>query len=170
MLPNLSDYSRRCERQFRSKNEIIEVWDRPRDHSIVEFRNIFIVLAQMVRPFELVNWRLIPSSSFVSRRCVNLNLVNSFKTSHLITRLQKVREPDQLFECLSSGHPILPPSSFSSSYVKSVNCFKASLLIIPSHPLHLSLGCTWIVWTLLIWSSYLFIRRQLVRELDHFLE
>jgi len=35
---------RRCERKFSSKNEIIEVWDRPRDHSVVEFRNIFIIV------------------------------------------------------------------------------------------------------------------------------
>ena len=54
MLLNLSYYSRRCEKQFRSKNEIVEVWDRPRNDSVVEFRNIFIVLAGRVRQlFEL---------------------------------------------------------------------------------------------------------------------
>jgi hypothetical protein len=56
LLLNVGDYSRRCERQFRSKDEIIKVWERPRDHSVVEFRNIFIVLAHIVRQlFELVD-------------------------------------------------------------------------------------------------------------------
>ena len=62
-----------------------------------------------------------------------------FKTSHLILfiHLQNVRELGQLFEYSSSDHPI--PSSLSISrmyhimYVKSVNCFKMSHLII--HPL-----------------------------------
>jgi hypothetical protein len=49
LLLNLGDYSRRCERKFRSKDEIIKVRVRPRDHSVVEFRNIFVVLAQLVR-------------------------------------------------------------------------------------------------------------------------
>ena len=59
LLLNLGGFSRRCERQFRSKNEIIWVRDTPRDHSVVEFRNIFIVLAQRVcqlfELFELVD-------------------------------------------------------------------------------------------------------------------
>ena len=54
-------YSRRCERQFRSKNEIIEVQNKPTDLSVVEFRNIFIVLAQIVRQlFEPDDWSLEP--------------------------------------------------------------------------------------------------------------
>ena len=47
---NLGGYSRRCEKQFRSKNEIVKVWDwPPSDDSGVDFRNIFIVLARRVR-------------------------------------------------------------------------------------------------------------------------
>ena len=43
-------FSRRCERQFRSKNDIIKIWNAPsRDHSVVEFRNILIVLTERVR-------------------------------------------------------------------------------------------------------------------------
>ena len=41
-------FSRHCERQFRSKNEIIRVVAPSRD-SVVEFRNILIVLAERVR-------------------------------------------------------------------------------------------------------------------------
>ena len=62
----------------------------------------------------------------------------------------------------------------SREYVNLVNCFKISHLIIPSLPLHPSLGGTW-TWSIalrsLIWLSHpiLFIRLQLVRELIQFL-
>ena len=64
LLLNLSDYSWRCEKQFRTKNGIIKVWKSPRNTSVVEFRSIFIVLARRVRQlFELVAWwPLNPSS------------------------------------------------------------------------------------------------------------
>ena len=86
LLLNLADYSRRCERQFRSKNEIALVWDRPRDQSIMEFRNIFIVLAQKVR--------------------LKFNLLTENSHPILFVDLQKVRELGQVFEDLSSDHPI----------------------------------------------------------------
>ena len=51
---NLGDYSRRCEKQFCSINEIVKVRYIPRNDSVAEFQNIFIVLAQRVRQlFEL---------------------------------------------------------------------------------------------------------------------
>ena len=56
LLLNLGDYSRQCERQFRSMNEIKTVSERPKNHSVVDFRNIFIVLVQRVRQlFELID-------------------------------------------------------------------------------------------------------------------
>ena len=86
------DYSRRCERKFLSKNEIIEVPDRPR-HRVVEFRNIFIVLVRRVSQIILSSW---------------------LKTSHPIpsVRLQKVRELGQLFELIWSFHYIFIPLQF----------------------------------------------------------
>ena len=62
-------HCRRCERQFRSNNEIIKVQDWPKCCSVVEFRNIFIVLAQSSRPLPRV----------VDEVC---ELLNSFTTSH----------------------------------------------------------------------------------------
>ena len=80
MLLNLG-YSRRCEKQFRSRNEVVQISKRPRDHSVVDFRNILVLLlTQIVRQlFE--------------------SLVVA-KTSHLIIPsyyLQDVRELGQLF-------------------------------------------------------------------------
>ena len=49
MLLNPGDYSRRCEKQFRSRNDIVKVPERPRDYSVADFRNIFIVLTKIVR-------------------------------------------------------------------------------------------------------------------------
>ena len=59
-IPEFGGYSRRCEKQFRSKNEIITASHRPRDHSIVDFQNIFIVLVEQVR--QLFNLLTAPSS------------------------------------------------------------------------------------------------------------
>jgi len=48
---------RRCEKQFRSKYEIISSRDRPRNDSVVEFRNIFIVRKIGVRELgQLFGW------------------------------------------------------------------------------------------------------------------
>ena len=61
LILNLCDYSRRCERQFRSKDEIVKVRERPEDHSVEDFRNIFIVFAQIVRQlFEHSDWLKTP--------------------------------------------------------------------------------------------------------------
>lgn len=108
-----------------------------------------------------------------------VNLVNCLFTRHLIIPshlLQDVREfghyyclktpylilhrslertwTGQLFEYLSSDHPISSP--VSRKYVNLINHFITSQLIIPSYP---SPGCSWI-WSIvlipLIWSSYPF--------------
>ena len=104
--------------------------------------------------------------------------------------LQFVRELSQLFEYLSSDHPIPPfhpspgsmwtwsivwipviwssyPIVISRMYVNLVNCLNTSHLIL-SHPLHPSSGSMWtwsIVWIPVIWSSHLirFIFLQFVR-------
>ena len=86
---------------------MIEVRDRPRDYSIADFRNIFIVLAQRVR--QLFN-----------------NVLTEDPHPIFLTRLQKVRGLGQLFDYLSCDRSSF--SSASSPYVN--NCFKTSHLII----------------------------------------
>ena len=56
LLLNLGDYSRRCERNFCSNLGIIKVRYKPTHHSVVEFRNISLSIAKIVRQlFELAD-------------------------------------------------------------------------------------------------------------------
>ena len=86
----------------------------------------------------------------------------------LFTCLQIVRELGQLFEDLSSNHPILSSSPVPRMYVNLVKCLKTSYLIIHPSSFPVSrLYVNWsIVWRPLIWSSHpiLFTRLQRVRE------
>ena len=161
--------------KFRSKDEIIKVRDRPRGHSVVEFRNMFIVLAvlaQIVRQlFGLVEWRSLIASPYISFDWVNcletFNLIilpflffhfkvvcefgqlfeNYIWSTHsfLFIRLQDVRELGQLYEYISSDHPIPSRSSVSRTCVNLINCFEISHLIILS-----STFVSWSYWTWLI--------------------
>ena len=144
------NYSRRCERQFRSKDEIIEVKDIPTKDHTVGVWNIFTVFAQMVcQPFELIDRLKDPLLYYLI----------------LFIRHQEVRKLGQLFSDLSSDHPMPSSSSVSrryyincfkisfyhpipsalsvsSSCVNLVNCLKISHLIIPSHPVYPSSACS----------------------------
>ena len=158
-MPNLGDYSRRCERQFRSKNEIMEVWDRPRDLSVVEFRNIFVeVLAPMVR-HTCTCWLKTPSyhSFYPSPGCTCLvNFVNWLNLSHLINSSHPLhRSPD--------------PQSVRKLGLNTSNSMN------PSHPLHLSpepLAYANLVNCLNTLSSFpiLVFCLQIVRELGQMFE
>ena len=101
LLLNLGDYSRRCERNFCSNLGIIKVRYKPTHHSVVEFRNISLSIAKIVRQlFELADWRrLISSSSSVSSMYVNL--VNCLKASRLIIQYSAWKYQDSWWKIRS---------------------------------------------------------------------
>ena len=137
-----------------------------------------------------------PSSSSVSRMCVNL--VNSLKTSHLTPSSSSIsRAYVNLINLLKTSHLIIPSRALHLSPASKFGQFLiTSQLIIHSLLLHPFPESTWtcsIVWRPLIWSFLpllficlqqvrwfgqilktslisLFIPLQLVRELVNFLK
>ena len=153
---------------------------------------VLAVLAQIVRQlFGLVEWISLIASSSISFDWVNcletFNLIilpflffhfkavcefgQLFKNyiwsthSFLFILLQDVRELGQLYEYISSDHPIRSRSSVSRTCVNLINCFEISHLIILS-----STFVSWSYWTwLIILRSHLLIRLREVRELGQWI-
>ena len=153
LLLNLSDYSWRCEKQFRTKNGIIKVWKSPRNTSVVEFRSIFIVLARRVRQlFKLVAWWPLNPSSLAT-------VEKNHFDHHSYIRLL-LRNFSNLFmilvECLVNcfnTHLIILSSVFRQLTFftwRQVN-FVNHLKTLTDHPIY---GKYVIVWRPLILSSY----------------
>ena len=97
-------------------------------------------------PESMSTWSIVRKSPIWSSLC----------DPPLLTYLQLVREPGQLFGYMSPNHPIPSTSSTSRKYVNLVNCLKTSHMIILSHHIHSSPESMWIcstVWIPLIWLS-----------------
>ena len=113
------------------RDEIIKVQDRPKDHSVVEFRNIYIVLAKIVCrivPIPLIwsSYRLHPSPVCTWTWSIVWKLL--IWSSHLILviRFQKVRGLGQLLE-----HVFTHPSSTSRATSSHYHVIWFSILVGP---------------------------------------